>query len=97
MRFCKGSVRTMKASVEAASHFRTTISNLNAAYIDSYSSQAILFPEVSASVAQGEDVDPEAVDESPDKLRGKYASPDTSPLKAEIKEGEDVLSTFDVS
>ncbi|MBL9165095.1 MAG: carboxypeptidase regulatory-like domain-containing protein [Planctomycetaceae bacterium] len=57
----------------------------------------IVFPEVAASVAQGEDVDPEAVDESPDKLRGKYASPDTSPLKAEIKEGENVLPTFDVS
>ena len=57
----------------------------------------IVFPDAAASSAQGEDVDPESVDESPDILRGKYASPDTSPLKAEIKEGENNLPVFDVS
>ena len=42
------------------------------------------------------EVDPESVVESADQLRGKYADPNASPLRAEVKDGDNLLPPFDV-
>lgn len=42
------------------------------------------------------EVDPESIAESPDQLRGKYADPNASPLRAEVKDGDNQLPPFDV-
>ncbi len=43
-----------------------------------------------------DEVDPELHDEHPDHLRGRYANPNESPLRAEVLDGDNDLPDFEI-
>ena len=45
---------------------------------------------------KSDEPDPETRSASPDVLRGKYASPDSSPLTVEVQAGENQLAPFEL-